>query len=306
MADSTLRIKDGNGDPQDLYVDAGDNGLVPYHAISGAVDVNVTFPATQSVSFAASSVLTASIYNLPLTQSVSLVNTGSLTASLSAADMTTLTASISAVSSAVAHSLDKFIAGLLDNGSSSFNVDIVAGDVNTITQSIGYVKDEVAKLTALSGSDGLKVYTFLTSSVNIANASSLTASVSFATSSALTASISNFPPTQSVSFSTGSVLTASVQLEYSTLVSSGSASYNEFSTIAEVYNAAAKTLTISNQMNGALYIKLDSATTTATNSDYTYVLNATETYEAMQQNVRLHHGLSGSATSGIVRWTYTY
>ena len=59
-------------------------------------------------------------------------------------------------------------------------------------------------------------------------------------------------------------------------------------------------------MNGTLYIKLDSSTTTATNSDYTYVLNATETYEAMQQNVRLHHGLSGSATSGRVRWTYTY
>ena len=218
---------------------------------------------------------------------------GSVNTVMKASDLSSITGSISAVSSAVGL-FNQQLFSALTGGPVSMSVDIVAGDVNAITGAIDKTTAEVVKLTALSSSDGLKVYTLTTASVNLVNTGSLTAS------------ISNFPATQSVSFSTGSVLTASVQAEYSTLVSSGSASYNEFSTITEVYEPAAKTLTISNQMNGTLYIKLDSSTTTATNSDYTYVLNATETYEAMQQNVRLHHGLSGSATSGRVRWTYTY
>jgi hypothetical protein len=252
MSNYKLQIKDGAGDAQELYVDSGSNGLVPYHAISGTVNTV-----------------------------------------MDTADLSAITASIEAVSGAVGL-FNQQLFSALTGGPVSMSVDIVAGDVNAITGAVDMTTAEVAKLTALSASQGLKVYTLETASVNLVNAGSLTAS------------ISNFPATQSVSFSTGSVLTASVQAEYSTLVSSGSASYNEFSTITEVYNAAAKTLTISNQMNGTLYIKLDSSTTTATDSDYTYVLNATETYEAMQQNVRLHHGLSGSATSGRVRWTYTY
>jgi hypothetical protein len=218
---------------------------------------------------------------------------GSVNTAMKASDLSSITGSISAVSSAVGL-FNQQLFSALTGGPVSMSVDIVAGDVNAITGAIDKTTTEMVKLTALSSSNGLKVYTLTTASVNLVNTGSLTAS------------IFNFPATQSVSFSTGSVLTASVQAEYSTLVSSGSASYNEFSTITEVYNAAAKTLTISNQMNGALYIKLDSSMTTATNSDYTYVLNATETYEAMQQNVRLHHVLSGSATSGRVRWTYTY
>jgi hypothetical protein len=63
MADTTLAIKDGEGNPQNLKVYDDGAGLVPYHAVSGAVDVNVTFPDTQPVSFEATSVLTASISN---------------------------------------------------------------------------------------------------------------------------------------------------------------------------------------------------------------------------------------------------
>jgi hypothetical protein len=82
MADTTLSIKDGNGSSKNLKVYDDGAGLVPYHAVSGAVDVNVTFPDTQPVSFEATSVLTASIFNFPATQSVKLTNTGSLTASV--------------------------------------------------------------------------------------------------------------------------------------------------------------------------------------------------------------------------------
>jgi hypothetical protein len=247
-----LRVKDGNGGFEDLYVDSGSNGLVPYHAISGSVNTV-----------------------------------------MKTSDLSSITASMSAVSSAIGL-FNSQLYNALTGGPVSMSVDIVAGDVNAITGAIDMTTAEVAKLTALSASQGLKVYTLETASVNLVNTGSLTAS------------ISNFPATQSVSFSTGSVLTASVQAEYSTLVSSGSASYNEFFAITEIYEPAAKTLTISNQLNGPLYIKLDSVDTSATDSDYTYILNATETYEAMQQNVRLYHGLSGSATSGRVRWTYTY
>jgi hypothetical protein len=252
--------------PQSLYVRDGNGDLRQIEVISGS-SASIIIP----------------VHSL----------TGSVATTLSNSDLATLTGSVLAVSSAVGL-FNQQLYQALTGGPVSMSVDIVAGDVNAITGAIDMTTAEVAKLTALSASQGLKVYTLETASVNLVNTGSLTAS------------ISNFPATQSVSFSTGSVLTASVQAEYSTLVSSGSASYNEFSTITEVHNATAKTLTISNQMNGALYIKLDSSTTTATNSDYTYVLNATETYEAMQQNVRLHHGLSGSATSGRVRWTYTY
>jgi hypothetical protein len=243
MADYKLQIKDGSGNPQELNTDSGSNGITPYHAISGAVDVNVTFPETQSVSFATSSVLTASIGNWPATQSVSFATSSVLTASIS-----------------------NFPA----------------------TQSVSF--DTGSALTA---------------SINNFPA---TQSVSFSTASILTASVNvtNWPVTQSVLLTNTGSLTASIEAEYSSLVNSGSASYNEFSTITQIYNASAKTLTISNQLNGPLYIKVDSTNTSATDNDYTYVLNATETYEAMQQNVRLHHGLSGSATSGRVRWTYTY
>jgi hypothetical protein len=296
MSNYKLQIKDGAGDAQELYVDSGSNGLVPYHAISGTVST-----------------------------------------AMDTADLSAITASIEAVSGAVGL-FSQQLFDALTGGPVSMSVDIVAGDVNAITGAIDMTTTEVAKLTALSSSEGLKVYTLETASVNLVNTGSLTASisnfpatqsVSFDTGSVLTASIGNFPATQSVSFSADSILTASVnvsnwpvtqsvlltntgsltasiQTNYSNLVSSGSASYNEFSIVSQIYNADAKTLTISNQLNGPLYIKLDSVDASATDSDYTYVLNATETYEAMQQNVRLHHGLSGSATSGRVRWTYTY
>lgn len=333
MSDYKLQIKDGNGDGQELYVDSGSQGLVPYHKISGSVSAVISnFPATQSVAFATSSALTASILNLPATQSVSLVNTGSLTASLSAADITTLTASISAVSSAVAHSLDKFIAGILDNGSSSFNVDIVAGDVNTLTQSIGYVKDEVAKLTALSSSDGKGLLIYASESnalpVNIINSGSLTASVAFpATQSvslvntaSLTASVSvsNWPGEYKISSSalspvyitasSGVSVTGAVTsyVDYATSTGTNVFNYTELTASSNNYSGAYKGYIITNHTNHYLYILVTSyPVESVTTSSFTYVIDPYSTYESMAIASNLKHSmiLHPSVSAGLVTRT---
>ena len=91
--------------------------------------------------------------------------TGSISTVLSSTDLASLTGSISAVSSAIG-TFNQQLYQALAGGPVSMSVDIVAGDVNTITSSIDKVTVEVAKLTALSNSSGLKVYGSLTSSIS--------------------------------------------------------------------------------------------------------------------------------------------
>lgn len=255
MADYKLQIKDGGGNPQELYTDSGSNGLVPYHKISGSVNANVTFPATQSVS---------------------LVNTGSLTASLSATDMTTLTASISAISSAVGL-FNQQLFQALSGGPVSMSVDIVAGDVNTLTQSIGYVKDEVAKLTALSSSvgKGLLIY----------------------------ASESNPLPISGTIAVTGSVTTSA---NYATNTGISVFSYTELTASSNNYSGNYKGYVISNHTNHYLYLLITSyPTEVVTTSSFTYAIDPYSTYESMAIAAKLKHSmiLHPSVSSGIVTRT---
>lgn len=301
MADYKLQIKDGSGNSQELYTDSGSNGLVPYHAISGSIS--------------------AAISNFPATQSVSLVNTGSLTASLSPADMTTLTASISAVSSAVAHSLDKFIAGILENGSSSFNVDIVAGDVNTITGSVDKVTAEVAKLTALSNSSGLLIRGDVTASVTFP----ATQSVSLVNTSSLTASVANWPSSYSVTSSyqhpavvvhSGAISTSPALTTFATAVHSitGSAAESqttwgqEIGKLTTPIDADIKSVIISNQLNSYLYLGLFNGAGNVTTSSYVYSIDPYSTYECLPANLKLWHRVIAhpSASSGIATMTVTF
>lgn len=230
--------------------------------------------------------------------------TGSIATTLSSADLSTLTSSISAVSSAVGL-FNQQLYQALTGGPVSMSVDIVAGDVNAITGSVDRITTEVAKLTVLSGSNGLKVYTLTTASVNLVNTSSLTASisnfpptqsVSFAASSVLTASISNFPPTQNV--------TASIVAEKSTTSAIEMYVYNSSITSSAVQVSASKSLIVNNQTNASLFLAI-SASVDASN--YSYIVEPYGYYESDPRDSLLIHSLllSSSATLGRVAVTKT-
>jgi hypothetical protein len=247
---------------------------------------------------------------------------GSVNTAMKASDLSSITSSISAVSSAVGL-FNQQLFSALTGGPVSMSVDIVAGDVNAITGAIDKTTAEVAKLTALSGSDGLKVYTLTTASVNLVNTGSLTASifnfpatqsVSF-NSASLTASVNvsnfsdiEFPETQSVNI-TNETLDVVTSINYATNVSTGSISFSAGVGIAG--DETCMSLVICNRTNDLTYIKLYPSGTVApplaSSEEFTYVLETGETYEAIDLNSRLPHTInSPNSTSGKVIYTKTY
>ena len=139
---------------------------------------------------------------------------GSVTAAMQSSDLSSITGSMLAVSGAIGL-FNSQLYSALTGGPVSMSVDIVAGDVNTITGSMDKVTAEVAKLTALSSSNGLKIYGNLSASldngassgdplyVSLVNTGSLTASVAISNSS-LTVTASATSPV----YVTGSVASA--------------------------------------------------------------------------------------------------
>jgi hypothetical protein len=260
MSDYKLQIKDGDGSTQELRVNSSSAGLVPYHAVSGAVN---TVMHTE--------------------------------------DLSAITASMSEVSSAIGL-FNEQLYQALTGGPVSMSVDIVAGDVNAITGAIDLTTAEITKLTALSGSDGLKVHTLTTASVNLVNTGSLTAS------------ISNWP---------NSYVVTSSYTQPVVVVQSGSVSsvgkfafetgtdayyeYDDFITEGEYYfeDAEGLSLTIQNNTNGYLYIRLSQYGVSAipvTTSSYNIRLDHYSTYEAKDTNSRMRHTclLNPNTTSGSV------
>lgn len=247
------------------------------------------------------------------------VISGSVATAMQSSDLSSLTSSISAVSSAIGL-FNSQLYSALTGGPVSMSVDIVAGDVNAITSSVDKTTAEIAKLTALSGSDGLKVYTLSTASVNLVNTSSLTASVAVSNefinvSASLTRGDSannglHVIPSGTVSITNPQYIRANNIQSQTGSAAESQAAWGQ--TVGGLYPPetpdAIKSVIISNQLNNSLYLQLGTTAVNPTTSSYTYCIDSYSTYECLPANLDLYHRVVAhpSASSGIATMTVTF
>lgn len=256
--------------------------------------------------------------------------TGSIAATLSPADLSTLTSSISAVSSAVGL-FNQQLYQALTGGPVSMSVDIVAGDVNAITGSVDKVTAELVKLTALSSSTGLLVTGSVTA--NISNA--LGTNPLYVSSSALYPVVTalsgvtlvngSVPVTGTLSvdvvigdqigissslaspvYVTGAVNVGNTLTTSPAKATTSSLVVLDYATNPSGSNLAAgtrATVVFSNQTNASVLIALTASA--ASNTNFSYYLMPFETYESAPANAGLPHSFNytGSATAGY--WALT-
>jgi hypothetical protein len=295
----SLTVKDGNNTPRELETIFGTGtNLVPVHSITGSISAELSNDnidkITGSIDATTAEVakLTAlsSSAGFKVTGSVTLDDYAALsgTISSSAAVTTAEVAKLTALSSSAGYkisgsvSLYEYSALSGTISSSAYNsTNILSG---TISSSAATTTAEIAKLTALSGSNGFKI----SGSISLNEYTELSGNIAAITTevaklTALSSSLGLRTYTKYASSTTSNIPTlANAKIGNDIGQNSGRLGY-----------------IISNQSDASLYIGIDNLKANLP-SMATIILFAGETYESSPQNAQMKFAvkLDASATTG--------